>query len=126
MVHLITELSKYTMIILFALYTYQCFSALKRSIDKEEQAEKFRSQVVYMYLFHLNAYAVLFLSVRDVKLLKFYLMQVVFFAAVQLCYGIFYKRVSRLVVNNMCMLMCIGFVVLTRLSYEHAMKQFQN
>ena len=125
MVHLITELSKYTMIILFALYTYQCFSALKRSIDKEEQAEKFRSQVVYMYLFHLNAYAVLFLSVRDVKLLKFYLMQVVFFAAVQLCYGIFYKRVSRLVVNNMCMLMCIGFVVLTRLSYEHAMKQFQ-
>lgn len=125
MVHLITELSKYTMIILFALYTYQCFSALKRSIDKEEQAEKFRSQVVYMYLFHLNAYAVLFLSVRDVKLLKFYLMQVVFFAAVQLCYGIFYKRVSRLVVNNMCMLMCIGFVVLTRLSYEHALKQFQ-
>lgn len=78
-----------------------------------------------MYLFHLNAYAVLFLSVREVKLLKFYLMQVVFFAAIQLCYGIFYKRVSRLVVNNMCMLMCIGFVVLTRLSYEHAIKQFQ-
>lgn len=125
MVHLITELSKYTMIILFALYTYQCFAALKRSIDKEEQAEKYKSQVVYMYLFHMNAYGVLVLSVRDIKLIKFYLMQVVFFAAVQLCYSIFYKRVSRLVVNNMCMLMCIGFVMLTRLSYEHAMKQFQ-
>ena len=126
MIHLITELSKYTMIILFALYTYQCFSSLKRSVDKAEQAEKFRSQVVYMYLFHLNAYAVVYLSMeRNLDILKFYLMQAVFFSAVQLCYGIFYKRVSRLIVNNMCMLMCIGFVMLTRLSYDHAMKQFQ-
>lgn len=52
-------------------------------------------------------------------------MQVVFFAVVQICYAIFYKRVSKLVVNNMCMLLCIGFVMLTRLSYDHAMKQFQ-
>ncbi len=126
MVHLITELSKYTMIILFALYTYQCFSALKRSVDKEGQAEKFKSQVFYMYLFHLNAYAVLYLSMeKNPEILKFYLMQVAFFTVVQLCYGIFYKRVSKLVVNNMSMLMCIGFVMLTRLSYEHAMKQFQ-
>lgn len=125
MVHLITELSKYTMIILFALYTYQCFSSLKRSVDKEEQAEKYRSQVVYMYLFHLNAYAVLYASTMNLEILKFYAMQVVFFAVVQICYAIFYKRVSKLVVNNMCMLLCIGFVMLTRLSYEHAMKQFQ-
>ncbi len=126
MLHLITELSKYTMIILFALYTYQCFAALKRSVDKEEQAEKYRSQVVYMYLFHLNAYAVLYLSMdKNLEVLKFYLMQVAFFAVVQVCYSIFYRRVSRLVVNNMCMLMCIGFVMLTRLSYDHAMKQFQ-
>lgn len=124
MVHLITELSKYTMILLFALYTWQCYSALGKSVDAEEQAWKFQKQVFYMYLFHLNAYAVLFLSTGNPDLLKFYLAQVLFFAAVQVSYGIFYKRVSKLVVNNMCMLMCIGFVVLTRLSYEHAVKQF--
>ena len=124
MVHLITELSRYTMIILFALYTYQCFSVLKRNVDAEEQSWKFRRQVIYMYLFHLNACAVLFLSTENRELLKYYLEQVVFFAAVQICYGIFYKRVSRLVVNNMCMLMCIGFVILTRLSCKHAVKQF--
>ncbi len=124
MVHLITELSKYTMIILFALYTWQCFFALKKSVDAEEQAWKFKKQVVYMYLFHLNAYAVLFLSTKNLDLVKFYLWQVAFFLAVQICYGIFYKRVSKLVVNNMCMLMCIGFVALTRLSYKHAVKQF--
>lgn len=124
MVHLITELSKYTMIILFALYTWQCFSALKRNVDAEEQTWKFRKQVIYMYLFHLNAYGVLFLSTKNLELLKFYLGQVVFFSVVQICYSTFYKRVSKLVVNNMCMLMCIGFVMLTRLSYKHAWKQF--
>ena len=77
-----------------------------------------------MYLFHLNAYAVLFLATKNQDLLKFYLEQIIFFTAVQVCYGIFYKRVSRLIVNNMCMLMCIGFVILTRLSYKHAVKQF--
>ncbi len=124
MVHLITELSKYTMIILFALYTYQCFSSLKRNVDPERQARKFQKQVVYMYLFHLNAYAVMVLATKNMDLIKFYLEQVAFFAAVQICYALFYKRVSKLIVNNMCMLMCIGFVMLTRLSYEHAVKQF--
>ena len=124
MVHLITELSKYTMIILFALYTWQCFSALGRHVDLEEQAWKFKKQMAYMYLFHLNGYAVLYLSTKNQDLLKFYLEQVVFFLAVQVLYGIFYKRVSKLVVNHMCMLMCIGFVMLTRLSYKHAVKQF--
>ncbi len=124
MVHLFTELSKYTMIILFALYTYQCFSALKRNVEAERQAGKFRRQVLYLYLFHLNAYCVLFLATKNVEMIKFYLVQAVFFAAVQGCYALFYRRASRLVVNNMCMLMCIGFVMLTRLSYEFAVKQF--
>ena len=39
MVHLITELSKYLMIILFALYTYQCFAVLKRKIEPEKSAD---------------------------------------------------------------------------------------
>ena len=72
MVHLITELSKYTMIILFALYTYQCFSALKKNMDPEDQEWKFSKQVIYMYLFHLNAYGVLFLATKNLDLLKFY------------------------------------------------------
>ena len=51
-------------------------------------------------------------------------MQVVLFLAVILLYTIIYPRVSRLVVNNMCMLMAIGFIMITRLSYSLAVKQF--
>lgn len=125
MVHLITELSKYSMIILFALYTYQCFSVLKPSLEDWEQKSKFRQQVFYMFLIHLNAYAVLYFSTQNAELILFYLMQVVFFAVVQICYLSIYRRASRLVVNNMCMLIMIGFVMLTRLSYDFAIKQFK-
>ena len=34
-----------------------------------------------------------------------------------------YPKVSRLVVNNMCMLLAVGFIMLTRLSYSNAVKQ---
>ncbi len=125
MVHLITELSKYLMIILFALYTYQCFSVLKRKIEPEKQIRKFHQQMVYMFLIHLNAYAVLYFSTKNQDLILFYLMQVVFFIVVQICYLTIYRRASRLVVNNMCMLMMIGFIMLTRLSVDFAVKQFK-
>ncbi len=125
MVHLITELSKYLMIILFALYTYQCFAVFKRNIEPWEQTSKFRQQMFYMYLIHLNAYAVLYFSTKNEKLIMFYLTQVAFFTAVQVCYLTVYRRASRLIVNNMCMLMMIGFVMLTRLSVDFAVKQFQ-
>lgn len=125
MVHLITELSKYIMIILFALYTYQCFTVLKRNINPQKQKRKFHQQVLYMYLLHLNAYAVLYLSTQNKEIIFFYLMQVVYFAVVQICYSTIYRRASRLVVNNMCMLMMIGFIILTRLSFDFAVKQFK-
>lgn len=125
MVHLITELSKYLMIILFALYTYQCFAVLKRKIEPEKQTGKFHQQMVYMFLIHLNAYAVLYFSTKNQDLILFYLVQVVFFIVVQICYLTIYRRASRLVVNNMCMLMMIGFIILTRLSVNFAIKQFK-
>lgn len=125
MVHLITELSKYLMIILFALYTYQCFAVLKRKIEPEKQTRKFHQQMVYMFLIHLNAYAVLYLSTQNQDLILFYLVQVVFLIVVQICYLTVYRRASRLVVNNMCMLMMIGFIILTRLSVDFAIKQFK-
>lgn len=125
MVHLITEISKYLMIILFALYTYQCFAVLKRNIDPDKKDGKFYQQVFYMYAIHLNAYLVLYLSTKNMNLIAFYLLQVIFFTVVQICYTTIYRRASRLVVNNMCMLMMIGFIILTRLSMDFAVKQFK-
>lgn len=112
------------MVILFALYTYQGFSALRRNCPAKVQRRKFRFQIFCMYLIHLNAYAVLYFSTENINLLLFYVAQALFFTLVLVLYYTVYTNSSRLVVNNMCMLMAIGFVMLTRLSFHTAIRQF--
>ncbi len=124
MTNLIVELSKYLMIILFAGYTYECFSVLGKRRNAKVQARILGRQTAFMFLLHLNAFVVMFAVTKDVSLLIFYLMQVVLFVMILSCYHIFYPTASRLVANNMCMLLAIGFIILTRLNQDKAIKQF--
>lgn len=117
------EVSKYLMIILFALYVLNCFSALKRNA-RERQESILRHQNIWMFLLHLDGYLVLFDQTDNPKLLLFYGAQVIFFLIVISSYKLLYEKSAQLLVNNMCMLLAIGFLVLTRLSYEKAVKQF--
>ena len=54
----------------------------------------------------------------------FYGVQVLFFIVYIYLTRFFYKHVSRLLLNNVCMLLCTGFIILTRLNPERAMRQF--
>lgn len=77
-----------------------------------------------MFMIHIVAFAVMYLEKKDVKILAFYAIQVILFMAVILLYHMLYPQSSRLVINNMCMLLCIGMIILTRLNYEKAVKQY--
>ena len=123
MVNIIIELSKYLMIILMTAYTFLCFSIFGYR-DPDRKKSLLRQQNVLMFMIHIIAYLVMFLEKEDVKLLAFYLMQVVLFGTTILLYTNIYPKVSRLLVNNMCMLLCVGMIMLTRLSYSSAVKQF--
>ena len=123
MVNIIVELSKYLMIILMTMYTFLCFSIFGYQ-DPDKKKSLLRQQNVLMFMIHIIAYLVMYLEQEDIKLLAFYLMQVVLFGATILLYTNIYPKVSRLVVNNMCMLLCVGMIMLTRLSYSNAVKQF--
>ena len=123
MINIIVELSKYLMIALMLVYTFECFAVFNYT-DEYTQRSIFRKQNVLMFLLHMIAFLVMYLQKNETKMIGFYGMQVVLFLAVILLYTIIYPRVSRLVVNNMCMLMAIGFIMITRLSYSLAVKQF--
>lgn len=123
MINIIVELSKYLMIILITMYTYLCFSIFGYQDPDRKKNMLFRQNVL-MFMIHLTAYLVMYLKTEDIKLLGLYLMQVVLFAATILLYTNIYPKVSRLVINNMCMLLCAGLIMLTRLSYSSAVKQF--
>ncbi len=76
-----------------------------------------------IYLIHLDAFLVIYASTLDLKVIGLYLVQLILLVIIQLCYKVFYRKASRLVVNNMCMLLAIGFIILTRLDFDKAMKQ---
>lgn len=123
MVNIIVELSKYALILMITMYTYSCFSIFGyQNPDKKQQA--LRQQNILMFMIHMVAFLVMYLQSEDIKMLVFYLMQVVLFGATIFLYTTIYPKVSRLVVNNMCMLLCIGMIMLTRLNYKSATKQF--
>ena len=48
----------------------------------------------------------------------------IFFLCYIYLYRFFYRNVSRLLVNNTCMLLCTSFIMLTRLNPSRAMRQF--
>ena len=123
MINLIIDVSRYLMILLIALYTYLNFRFF--SFPDEIRKRKIcRRQNFAMFLIHLLAYLVIWLETEDEKMLVFYVAQVIFFFSYLFLYRLIYRNVSRLLVNNMCMLLTIGFIMLTRLSFDRAMKQF--
>ena len=113
MVNIIVELSKYIIIVIIIMYTYLCF-AIFGYHDAEKKKGMLIQQNVLMFLLQLIAFIVLYLEMDDLKAAGFYLAQMLLFAATILLYMRLYPNVSRLVVNNMCMLLCVGLIMLTR------------
>lgn len=124
MTDLIVEISKYLMTLLFALYTYECFSSFRGKLSDEKKQAIFRRQMFLMYLIHLDAYLVIYAVTDDMMMILFYAIQVAFTAITISCYRLIYGRASGLLVNNMCMMLLLGFTMLTRLSVDKAYKQF--
>lgn len=123
MVNIIIQLSKYVMILLITAYTFICFSIFGYQ-DPDRKKSMLNKQSVIIFLIHILAFVSMYLATGDIKMLAFYLMQAILFLTTILLYTLIYPKVSRLVVNNMCMLLCIGMIMLTRLDYASAVKQF--
>ena len=123
MENVIAELCKYIIIILFAMYTLYCFT-LFRTKDKKKQNRKYWQQRYIMFAIHLLCSLSLYLTTGNIMVWVLYVMQFIFGLGCILLYQLFYKNLSKLLLNNMLMLLYIGFIMLERLNMGLAMKQF--
>ena len=117
------EISRYLIILLIAIYTYYNFRFFSMH-DEESRNYACNRQLVCMFMLHFLANLLIFLNTGSEELVLFYGMQVLFFVCYLLLSKFFYKRISRLLLNNICMLLGNGFIILTRLNPERAMRQF--
>ena len=123
MVNLFVSISRFTLIIMFAIYTYDCFAVLKRKISEKRQRRIYHRQNSILYLMILNANAVMFAVTMDVRILLMMAGEMVFFAVTLAIYSRFYPNASKSLINNMCILLAIGFIILTRLNFAQALRQ---
>lgn len=122
MEYITAQLSRYVILILFAIYTFYCFRAFARKTE-EGKNRVFNIQRILTVMIHLICSFVLFVEQKDLKYLALYGLQLVFYLVFIKVYQIFYRGLSKLVLNNMMACMMIGFVILGRLSYSLAFKQ---
>lgn len=122
MANIIVGCAKYMMIILIAIYTYQCFIVFSYDDDRAKK-RMFRNQNMIMFTIHFMAYVGMYFKTDENKILLFYFAQVIMLSAIIFLYTKIHPKISRLIINNMCMLLTIGFIMITRLSYEKAVKQ---
>lgn len=123
MITIITEISKYLIIFFMVLYTVKCFTVLK-PVKENKKKRALNVQIFYVFIIHFLCYLTLYLNYRELKILIFYMLQIVISIIYMISYHSIYKKSSRLITNNMSFLLLIGYVMLTRLDFNLAKKQF--
>ena len=113
MINVIVELSKYLILTLMIIYTFHCFYTVRQQ-DEIERNELLRQQMVLIFFMDFTAFLVIYLKTFNFQVIVFYVEMMVFFAAVQILYRIFYKKASLLLLNNMCMLLRLDIATATK------------
>ncbi len=123
MTNLLYQVSKYLIIILMAFYTLQSYTVFRKK-DEESKQYLFLRQNMLMFFLHFVGYALIYLQYGEYEVILFYGAQVLYFILTLVLFRVLYPLASRLLINNMCMLLCIGFVMIGRLDYDECKKQF--
>ena len=121
MAHVISDLSKYAITAFMLIYMLECYISF---FLKSESRGIFIRQVICMFMVHFLGFCAICLETGDPSYIIFYGFQEIMLFATIALFRVLYPEADRLVVNNMCMLLSVSFVMLTRLSFEKSIRQF--
>ena len=124
MTSIMIQAFKYIMMFLFLGYVWGAFSVFRYGKQPEKQKRIYAFQKVSLFAMHGMGFFSLYLQEPSTKIIVFYAMQVAVFGVIFLFYHYMYKKCSILLLNNMVMLLAIGMIALTRISFEKAFRQF--
>jgi len=124
MASIVIQVLKYIVLLMILMYTFSAFYVFRIEEQPEQQKKIYVSQKFLLFGIHGLGFLCLILKNPSIELAGFYLMQVALFVFVFGFYHLLYKRCSIQLLNNMFLLLAIGMVILTRLSFEKAFRQF--
>lgn len=119
----IIQLSKYFIVIFMAIYTYEGF-AVFRFKDEESRSGIYMRQNILLFFIQFASFLTICIQSGNLEYLFFYgIVQLLLFGIIAMT-RMLYPKCNRLLVNNMCMMLGIGFIMISRLSFDQAMRQF--
>ena len=121
---ILMKAAHYLILILMVTYTITAYAAF-RSGSREARERLFLRQDWLLLGIHFLAYLTMYLKTLNTELLLFYAAQLIYFLFVLLLFRNLYPRISKGLLNNMCLLIMTGFVMITRLSYDESVRQFR-
>ena len=121
--HLIIKVSGYLLILLILFYTVFTLSYFRM---RTHEGRTWISSCQRFFLFSLDTlgFLVLYLQTENMQILILYGFQLVFLIAYMVLWKNLYPKASRMILNNMLLLLSIGFIVQTRLDLDKSMRQF--
>ena len=111
----IAENSKYIILILFLVYLIGCVWNNKCTDIMQK---------ILIYIIHFVGFLCLLVSKGDIQLVGFYLLQILLISGVMIGYHLVYKKGHSLLANHICMFFVISMIMLTRISFGEAFRQF--
>ena len=99
MLNIIIELSKYLLLILILLYTFESFTVFRYEDDYDKRYI-LRKQLLLIVFIDFTAFLVIFLKKEEVEIIYLFGALLLYLVAVQVLYRLFYKKASILLLNH--------------------------
>ncbi len=120
---IIGKILQFLIVLLGTFYTFECFYYFKKSSEIEKQHLYIR-QYIWMFLIHLCCYLTMCINSGEYKYLLYFAIQSILFCIVITATRFLYPNGNKLLINNMCFLLGVGFIMITRLAPTRIIKQF--
>lgn len=121
MKHLSVELIKYAMIFIIAIYAYYSFFS-HRLKDKNKQDLVCFKMSVLIFLIHLLGYGAIYLQTNNKQIITLYIIELILILFVTTIYKWIYPTISKVLLNNILMLIVVGLIMQLRLSVDNVTK----
>ena len=105
------------------LYTASCFYTFRYPVGEKHRGV-FILQDLLMFLVQVLCFLNLSLVSGDFQYLFFFAFILIFLFATITMVSLIYENINRLLLNNMCMLLGIGLCIVSRLSFDKAIRQY--
>lgn len=119
----ISEISNYAFVIIMAVYVILNIVVFFFK-NPEEHKHFYMLQTLLAIAFHAVGYITLFMRTEDPRYFFFFAFQEIILFALILVFRTIYRSVSRQMLNNVIMLLFVGFTILGRLAFMNAVRQF--